>query len=146
MTLGLVPYFKELLLEFNPIVSTISVGSLALFTNFSGFTGLAVHNSFVSKILAYVRRPVGTGLLALSQPPPVHNPPCYLPVQDILWLLEDCPLEAHFPLHVTIVFMHASAHWCSGAPWPVLAFMGGYIGLGTYFVSCREDKSTYIYE
>jgi hypothetical protein len=54
MAIGLVPYFEKTLLEFSPVVSAVSVGSLALFTHFTGSTGLATYNSFLSKVLAYV--------------------------------------------------------------------------------------------
>ncbi|GIL74060.1 hypothetical protein Vretimale_4983 [Volvox reticuliferus] len=100
--IGLVPYFEKTLLEFNPVVSTVSVGSLALFTHFTGSTGLATYNGFLSKVLA----------------------------NDVLWVLEDCPLKAYLPLHLVLTLMHATGHLCAGSQWPVPYMALGYAGLG----------------
>lgn len=54
MTICLVPHFERLLLDFSAVVSVASVGSLALFINLIGATGLAVQRSFLGTVLAYV--------------------------------------------------------------------------------------------
>lgn len=154
MTIGLVPYFEKTLLEFNPIVSVASVGSLALFHHFVGSTGLAVQHSFLSKILAYVSEwgagftgrgglrplagvgphhtkcrtaPAGGPLTRLPSTPPSPPLPTF---QDVLWLLEDCPVQAFLPLHVAAVLMHTSYHVCSGTDLHLLSMGLGYVGLG----------------
>ncbi|GFR48004.1 hypothetical protein Agub_g9830, partial [Astrephomene gubernaculifera] len=101
-TIALVPYFEKVLLEFNPVASVALVGSLALFINFSGSSGLAVQHSFFGKILAY----------------------------DVLWLLEDCPLQVFLPTQLTAVLIHLSAHACSGAQLHVWSTLLAYAGLG----------------
>ncbi|GIL54291.1 hypothetical protein Vafri_9852 [Volvox africanus] len=100
--IGLVPYFEKTLLEFNPVVSIVAVGSLALFTHSTGTTGLATYNGFLSKVLAY----------------------------DVLWVMEDCPLKAYLPLHFVLALMHATGDLCNGSQWPLPYMALGYAGLG----------------
>lgn len=135
MTIGLVPYFEKTLLEFNPVVSTVSVGSLALFTHFTGSTGLATYGCFMDKALAYVSflqvlaRPQAQGhSRRIPHPIPVFLlVPC---TQNVLWVLEDCPLLAYLPLHLVMMLMHAAGHLCMDSAWPLPFMALGYLGLG----------------
>lgn len=48
----------------------------------------------------------------------------------MLWLLEDCPLQAFLPLHTVVVLSHMGAHLCAGGQVELTGFLLSYAGLG----------------
>ncbi len=55
---------------------------------------------------------------------------CAHPTQEVLWLLEDCPLQAFLPLHAVVVLSHMGAHLCAGGLVELTGFLLSYAGLG----------------